>query len=128
MIKSKYIKDILEKIIETESDHDLLSSQLDYLEIKDYEYTWTGLFVHFEKKNRAETFNGIDEKVLNGLIIKSQELELDAEATLFIKGGIIDYLEIWSHSGNYPKHEIKEYELIQGWIDKEITTHNRVNG
>ena len=50
MIKSKYIKDILEKIIETESDHDLLSSQLDYLEIKDYEYTWTGLFVHFEKK------------------------------------------------------------------------------
>jgi len=118
MIKSKYIKDILEKIIETESDHDLLRSQLDYLEIKNYEYTWTGLFVHFEKKNGIETFKGVDDKVLNGLIIKSQELELGAEATLFIKGGLIDYLEIWSHSGNYPKHEIKEYKLTQGWIEK----------
>lgn len=118
MIDSKYIKDILEKIIETESNQDLLNSQLDYLKIKDYEYTWTGLFVHFEKQKGIETFKGIDKKVLNGLIIKSQELELDAEAILFINGGIIDYLEIWSHSGNYPKHEIKEYELIQGWIEK----------
>jgi hypothetical protein len=118
MIDSKYISDILEKIIETENDHDLLKSQLEYMVIQDYKYTWTGLFVHFEKQNKIETFKVTEDKILNGLIIKSPELELDAEATLFIKDGIIDYLEIWSHSGKYPNHEIQEYKLIQGWIVK----------
>ncbi|MGQ7869800.1 hypothetical protein [Sunxiuqinia sp. sy24] len=118
MINSKYINDILNKLIETESDYDLLKAQVDLLEIKDLEYTCTGLFVHFIKPISIERFKITEDKVLDGLIIKAKEQELDAEGMLFIKNGLIDYLEIWSRSGEYPKHEIMKYELIQGWIDK----------
>ena len=89
------------------------------MKIKEYEYTGTGLFVHFERQKEIEAFKIINDKILNGLFIKSIELELGAEAILFVKRGIIDYLEIWSHSGNYPKFEITKYELIDGWIEKK---------
>lgn len=117
MINSSYINDILNKLIETESDYDLLKSQIDLLEIKDLEYTCTGLFVHFNRPTLIEKFKISQDKLLDGLIIKANELEMDAEAMLFIENGLIDYLEIWSHSGEYPNHEIMNYELIQGWIN-----------
>ena len=48
-------------------------------------------------------------------MIKSSELEIGADCTLFFKDGLISYLEIWSYSGNYPKKELIDYELTQQW-------------
>lgn len=115
MIDSIFISNILKSIIEGETDSDLLKSQLNHLTIEKINYTGNGVFVEFSKDSSIGKYRLTQDCILNGLEIKSQEFDLIAEAILFIREGLIDYLEIWSKSGIYPNHELKNYELLQTW-------------
>lgn len=117
MIKSKFIKDILDLLSDGDSFGQSIREQVDYLTEKEYNYTGVGLLVNFCHTDGIEKFKADKEKlILNGVIIKSKEIELGAEATLFCDNGLIDYLEIWSHDGVYPKKELETYTLTQEWI------------
>lgn len=116
MIKSKFIKHILDLLSDGDSFGQSIRGQVDYLTEKEYNYTGVGLFVNFSHAHGIEKFKTDNEKlVLNGVIIKSKEIELGAEATVFCNNGLIDYLEIWSHDGVYPKKELETYTLTQEW-------------
>ncbi len=116
MIKSKFIIDILDLLLDGDDDGLKLRHQLDYLTDENYNYTGTGLFVTFSHNdNISKKRIQKDKFVLNGLLIKSSDLEIGADATIFITNGIIDYLEIWSQSGNYPMSELTDYVLTQDW-------------
>lgn len=113
MIDSIFISNILSSIIEGETESDSLKSQITHLTIEKFNYTGNGVFVEFSKDPSIEKYRLAEDCILNGLDIKSQEFELIAETILFIREGLIDYLEIWSKSGIYPNHELNNYELIQ---------------
>lgn len=116
MINSKFILDILDLLLDGDNDGFMLRHQLDDLTDDNYNYTGSGLFVTFSHNDNilAKRIHS-DDLLLNGILIKSSELEIGAECSIFISNGIIDYLEIWSHSGNYPKRELKDYVLTQNW-------------
>lgn len=115
MIRSRFILDILTLLLDGE-DSILLIPQLDYIFDSDYNYTnGGGCIITFSYSDDIVKYKSKENIVLNGVIIESSELEVGADATLFMKDGIIDYLEIWSFDGNYPNKELKNYKLSQVW-------------
>ncbi|WP_055437654.1 hypothetical protein [Lacinutrix algicola] len=116
MLKSEFISNILELLLDGDKEGIDAKLQLEYLTESDYEYTGSGVFIGFEHKNGIEKFKADkSDLILDGVRIKSTELEIGADCTLFFKNGLIDNLEIWSFSGNYPKKELSDYELTQEW-------------
>jgi hypothetical protein len=116
MIKSKYIADILDLLLDDDVEEATLRKQLELLTDATYDYTGIGLFVTF---SHDESINDCkvesETTVLDGVRIESEEVEMGADALLFIKDGVIHNLEIWSRGGKYPAKEISSYELIQTW-------------
>ena len=93
-----------------------VKKQRDFITENQVNYTGVGVFISFSCEPEIEKFKASKQDlVLNGVTIKSPELKVGADSTLFFKNGIIDYLEIWSYDGEYPKNELKEYELKQEW-------------
>ena len=116
MIKSKYISDILELLLDGDNDGLSARKQLPYIIEENFDYTSGGLFVSFSHKD--EIVNHKVSKldlVLNGVKIKTSEFPIEADATLFFKDGIINYLEIWCYLGDYPKQDLTKYTLTQIW-------------
>jgi hypothetical protein len=118
MIKSKYISDVLELLLDGD-DGKAAKSQISFLSDTEYEYTnGGGVFISFSHPAEIVEYRLTqDNLVLNGVTINSPELEIGADATVFFKNGIIDYLEIWSFDSNYPDHELTNYVLKQAWQD-----------
>lgn len=116
MIKSKYILDILDILLEGDDFGQRARLQIDFLTDANYNYTGTGLFVTFDHAIGIEQYRiKAESPVINGVEIKSTELEIGAEAMVSINNGLIDDLEIWSYSGNYPPKELSSYTLTQNW-------------
>ena len=116
MIKSKFIRDILDLLFDGHDLEDKSRQQVKFLTERDYEYTHIGLFVGFSHETGIEDYRAANDKlVLNGVMIRSREIELGAEAILHFNNGLADYLEIWAHSGEYPKHEPEKYIMTQEW-------------
>jgi hypothetical protein len=116
MLKSKFIADILDLLLDGDRDGIKAKSQIEFITESDYEYTGTGVFIGFKHKNGIEKHRSEkDDLILDGVEIKSSELQIGANCTLFFSNGMIDHLEIWSFSSTYPKTELKEYELTQVW-------------
>jgi hypothetical protein len=117
MIKSKFISDILDLLFDGDDLGRKFRPQVKFLTEKDYNYTHMGLFVGFSHDNGIEEYRAINDRlILNGVIIRSKEIELGAEAILHFSNGLVDYLEIWSHSGEYPEKELGKYTMTQEWI------------
>lgn len=117
MIKSKYISDILELLLDGDSEGLALKSQLPFLEEDDFEYTGSGVFIGFKHLSGIEDYKFHPESIiLNGVIIKSTSLGIEADATVFVTDGFIDFLEIWCYDGKYPDGDLKDYVLKQVWI------------
>ena len=116
MLKSKFITNILELLLDGDEEGIKAKSQIEFVIESDYKYTGNGVFIEFEHKNGIEKYRFKEDKlILDGVEIKSSELENGADCTLFFSNGIIDYLEIWNKGGTYPNEELKEYELLQTW-------------
>jgi hypothetical protein len=116
MLKSKFIANILELLLDGDKEGINAKSQLEYLFEADYEYTGSGVFIGFEHKSGIEKYKSEkSDLILDGVGIKSTELEIGADCTLFFIDGLIDNLEIWSFNGEYPNNELSNYELTQEW-------------
>lgn len=116
MIKSKYISDILELLLDGDKEGLFARQQIPFVLDTKYSYTGGGLFVSFEHLQGIELFKvDIDDLVLNGVKIENHWYPLEAEAILFFKNGLIDYLEIWCYDGDYPNYDLLDYTLTQFW-------------
>jgi hypothetical protein len=116
MIKSKFISDILDLMLDGADIGDV-RNQKDYLIEKDYEYTGVGLFVNFSHVDGIDKFKAKNESlIIDGLVIKSKELEIGASVTMFFTDGLVNYIDIWSYDGNFPRKELETYTLTQEWI------------
>lgn len=116
MIKSKYINDILDLLLEDDEAGKQLRQQMIYLADTKYEYTGVGLFVSFSHADGIHNYKlPNNQLMLPGVIIVSKDQNIEAEATLWIENGLIDNLEIWSHTGDYPTEELENYTLTQEW-------------
>ena len=112
MIKSKFINDLLELLFESNEEGDIAKLQLDFLKESDYQYAGTGVFIGFEFKTGIEKYKTEKHNlIMDGVIIKSPDIEGQAECRLFFKYGLFDYLEIWLKSGEFPLKELSDYEL-----------------
>ena len=116
MIQSRFIADILDLLLDGDEDGVALRSQIPFLTDSDYEYTGAGLFVGFSHSEPISQFKlTSNTTVTHGVEIKSSELELGADTTLFISEGLVSSLEILAYDGNYPEKELTDYVLIQIW-------------
>ncbi len=116
MIKSNFITDILDLLLDGDKDGKLLRQQIPFLNDSKYDYTGAGLFVTFNHDIGIEKFKlKNDELVLDGVDIFNEADSIEADATAFIKNGLVDSLEIWSKTGEYPKEELRNYTLTQSW-------------
>jgi hypothetical protein len=114
MISSKYILDILDLLLDGDANGKALRPQIDYLTGAEYDYTGVGLFVKFFTSKGIENLKFTEDRlILDGVTITSTELGSGASATIFINNGFIDYLELWSYDGEYPRKELGSYTLKQ---------------
>ncbi|RAW00279.1 hypothetical protein [Pseudochryseolinea flava] len=118
MIKSKYIADILDLLLDGDELGQQARAQIAFLTEKNFDYTGVGLFVKFDHAEEIENHRLVTDKTaINGLEIKSTSLEIAAEAIVHLVDGLVDHLEIWSYSGEYPTTELADYKLRQAWLN-----------
>lgn len=112
MIQSGFISDILNLLLEGDEVDDMARMQIETLTESDFHYSGAGLFVSFSHDEDIFKFRLNEDKLtLTGVEIKSPDLAIGADAIVFFKDGVIDFLEIWSHDGNYPDKELTDYSL-----------------
>lgn len=128
MIKSKFISDIIDLLLDGDAMDIAARPQIQYLTDEEYEYTGRGLFVSFSYSEEIAKYKiGKHDLILNGVKITTSEFPIEAEATLFFKDGIIDFLEIWCYLGDYPNRDLTRYTLTQIWDNspgKQMSTEN----
>ena len=131
MIKSKFVLDIFDLLLDGDEEGIFVRHQIDSLTEIKYDYTGVGVFIYFAHTDQtAEYKSSKTDLVLLGVVIKSPDLIAGAEANLFFKNGIIDYLEIWSQDGEYPTKEPTNYTLTQEWHGspgKQIISDNKTS-
>jgi hypothetical protein len=116
MIKSKLTADILDLLLDGDNDGLVLRNQISFLSDTDYQYTGVGVFVTFSHSDQISKYKlDKDELVIDGVDINDEAGNIDAVALVFVKNGLIDYLEIWSKTGEYPDRELENYTLTQVW-------------
>jgi len=116
MLLSKFISDIF-NLLQDQSENELIEKQIQCLSNIEYDYTSMGLFVRFSYSEEVFNYRLKNENTILGeIFIKSNELNDHALGHFFLKEGIIDYLEIWSVSGNYPNKELDNYIITQDWV------------
>lgn len=116
MIQSQFILDILNLLLDGDDDGLLLRKQIPFLTDTDYEYTGVGVIIGFSANQQIDEYKLGDRSfIIDGVKLKSKDLEFGAEATASIKNGILDFLDIWSYSGDYPRTELTSYVLTQEW-------------
>lgn len=117
MIKSNYIINLL---LDSDKDGLFARQQISFLTETEFEFTGSRLFVYFDHNTGIERFKTDNNSlVLNGVTIKSVEHQIEAQATLFFKNGLIDNLEIWCYEGEYPQEDLKNYILILTWLNSD---------
>ncbi len=118
MVQSQYIRDILTLLLD-DDEYALLSQQVEYIKDETFDYTNSGVFVNFKHEEQGLNYKQDNQHIrLNGVLIKSDEIDIAAEASLVINDGLIDYLEIWSYGDIYPSADLTHYTLEQQWKDE----------
>lgn len=116
MIKSTYIADVADLLLDGAADADTCRLQIELLSDTIYGYTSGGAFVTFSHNDDISQFKSRDENgVLNGVKITSADFEFEADATLYFRNGIIHNMEITCKRGNYPRRNLAKYILTQIW-------------
>lgn len=121
MIKSAYISDILQLLLDDNILSKDVRKQLEFLSDDEYKYTGSGVFVNLSHSDGIESFRSRDlSSVLDGVTVHSTELSSEAKAILHLNEGLIDYLEIWSTDGNYPEKDLTKYTISQKWVGSPL--------
>ena len=127
MVKSKYISDILDLLLDGDNEGLLARKQLPFIAEDNFDYTGGGLFVRFSHSNGIEKYKLKQDSTLDGVKIQTTEYPIEANATLFFSNGVIDFLEIWCYLGDYPYQDLTKYTLTQIWNNspnKTLSTEN----
>ena len=121
MIESDFIKNILDLTIEGEKFSDLLFQQIDYLKLKEVDYTGVGCYYYFEHSKEIEKYRlnntqlldlfGNSCHMIQNIYVINQEININAQTMVWLEEGLIDCIEIWNGAGNYPKCELLTYHL-----------------
>ncbi len=128
MIDSKLTLDILNLFFDGEKDTELFKTQTGYLTISEIEYSGVGAFITFENDEKINEYKAYSElkdsefanenrlTILDGIIIRNEELNIEASAMIRIEDGIIESIEIFNYNGfEYPESELENYEISQNW-------------
>ena len=84
MIKSKFISDLLEILLDGDDQGDEVRPQIQFLTEADYEYTGRGVFITFSHDENIIQYRSREDKlILDGVKITSSEFSIEAEAILF---------------------------------------------
>jgi hypothetical protein len=116
MIKSKFISDIIDLLLDGDAEGIAARPQIQYLTDEKYDYSVGGLFVIFSHDEEIGKYKSSKhDLILNGVKITTSEFPIEADATLFFINGIINCLEIWCYNGDYPNSNLTKYTLTQIW-------------
>lgn len=128
MVKSNYISDILNLLLDGDNEGLLARQQLPFITEENFDYTGGGLFVQFSHSDEITNHKVSKlDLILNGVKIQTTEYPIEADATLFFKEGIINYLEIWCYLGDYPNKDLTKYTLTQEWENSPNKTIMKEN-
>lgn len=117
MIFSKFQRDIIEQLLSCLPDENNLADQIDFLSLEGLEHNGKELLYRYKTAYIPE--NQYKENiVLDGLEIFSSELNSGASAAVFLKNGLICFLQILSHSGEFPSKELTNYTLINNLLER----------
>lgn len=116
MVRSQYLRDIITLLLDDDDEYILIKKQADWIEEEKFEYTGSGVFVYFKLDEQGLKYRfGVKDTRINGVLIKSDEIDIAADATIVVSDGLIDYLEIWSYGDVYPSKDPVHYTLAQQW-------------
>lgn len=114
MIKSNFIADVVDLLLDGDADGIEARPQIALIADTLFGYTSSGLFVTFSHPENISPYKcAKDDLVLKGVKITSVQFQVEAEATLYFKKGIIDHIEISCSRGNYPRQDLPSYTLTQ---------------
>jgi len=118
MIESRYILDNVNLLLDVEDDAAAFKPQVEFLSEKNREYTPMGLFVYLNHSTEILKYAIPDDKyVITGVKIFSTAQKLEGYAQLFVKNGIINYLEIVYYTDDFPRTDLDQYTLKLEWKD-----------
>jgi hypothetical protein len=116
MLKSKYISDILDLLLDGDSEGLSARNQLPFISEEVFEYTGGGLLLSFTHTDGINKYKvSKSDLVLDGVKIQTTEFSIESEARLFFKDGLINFLDIWCYYGDYPNRDMTKYTLTQNW-------------
>jgi hypothetical protein len=121
MIESKLTLEIITKTLQGETYEEQITKQLEHLEEVEYEHTGSGLLIFIEYRKAAKEFwltdkqlyevFGESEPVLSKFELLNEELNIRAETSVHFKNGLIERVEIWNTSDDYPEDDLETWEL-----------------
>lgn len=123
MIESKLTLAIITATLKGKKYEEQITNQLEHLEEVEYEHTGSGLLIFIEYRKAAKEF-WLTDAQLNELFgeagtewshveLINDELNIHAETIVHFTNGIIDRVEIWNQSGDYPEDDLLAWELIK---------------
>ena len=117
MIDSKLTLDILDLILDDETEDKSLREQIDFLTEIEIEHTGIGMFIYFENVFKNEESNIYGNSVLVGVELTNEEQNVLADVMLHVENGLIKTIEIFNKNGeDYPEEKLENYILRQIWI------------
>jgi hypothetical protein len=117
---TQFQRDIIEKLISCIPEESHLLCQIDQLTLEGLEHNGNEILYKY-KSARLPDNNPGENVVFDGLEIFSSELNDGASAAVFLKNGLISFLQILSHSGEFPDRELTDYTLINNLLERECT-------
>lgn len=128
MIKSPFIADVLDLLLDGAADNADCRAQIALLSDTIYGYTSGGAFVTFSYNDDITAYKSANKNcLLNGVKITSPNADFEAEATVYFRDGIIHNLEISCAQGNYPRRDLTEYTLsyvVDGTTSRQIVKNS----
>lgn len=117
---TRFQRDIIEKLISCIPEESHLLCQIDQLSLVGLEHNGKEILYKYKSAHMPEHLSG-DNIVFDGLEIFSSELNGSASAAVFLKNGLISFLQILSHAGEFPDRELTDYTLINNLLERECS-------
>ena len=117
MSLTRFQRDIIEQLVSCLPYENNLLCQIDLLSLEGLEHNGKEVLYRYKSSQIPEKKYG-ENVVLDGLEIVSSELDSGASAAVFLKNGLISFLQILSHSGEFPERELTDYTLKSILLEK----------
>ena len=113
MTLTRFQRDIIEKLLTCLQVGNNRLNQIDLISQEGLETNGKEILYRYKSSHTPDTPEKKygENLVLDGLEIVSSELDSGASAAVFLKNGLISFLQILSHSGEFPENELTDYTL-----------------